>query len=113
MAVWSRPGVSHRRIAMTEAESLPGAVISAIRRGQQFLRVVIGHWASSSVVVGHAAPIGSAWLPPAWHRGPCLARQPAMMRDWRPPRYPLCAAVPSRSRPEVTGCALFREPSAQ
>jgi hypothetical protein len=28
-------------------------------------------WASSSVVVGHAAPIGSAWLLSAWHRGPC------------------------------------------
>ena len=27
--------------------------------------------ASSSVVVGHAAPIGSAWLLSAWHRGPC------------------------------------------
>jgi len=28
-------------------------------------------WASSSVAAGHAAPIGSAWLPSAWHHGPC------------------------------------------
>jgi len=62
-------------------ESLLGAVISAIRRGQQLLRVVIGHLASSSVVVGHAAPIGSAWPPSAWHRGPCPCGHYALPGD--------------------------------
>jgi hypothetical protein len=38
-------------------------------------------WASSSVVVGHAAPIGSAWLPLAWHRGPCPCGHCALPGD--------------------------------
>ena len=62
-------------------ESLPGAVISAIRRGQQLLRVVTGHRARSSVAAGHAAPIGSAWLPSAWHRGPCPCGHYALPGD--------------------------------
>ena len=64
-----------------DPESLPGAVISAIRRGQQLLRVVTGHLASSSVVAGHAAPIGSAWPPSAWHRGPCPCGHYALPGD--------------------------------
>ncbi len=38
-------------------------------------------WASSSVVVGHAAPIGSAWLLSAWHRGPCPCGRYALPGD--------------------------------
>jgi len=38
-------------------------------------------WASSSVVVGLAAPIGSAWLPSAWHRGPCPCGHYALPGD--------------------------------
>jgi hypothetical protein len=38
-------------------------------------------WASSSVVVGHPAPIGSAWLPSAWHRGPCPCGHYALPGD--------------------------------
>ena len=38
-------------------------------------------WASSSVVVGHAAPIGSAWLLSAWHRGPCPCGHYALPGD--------------------------------
>jgi len=37
--------------------------------------------ASSSVVVGHAAPTGSAWLPSAWHRGPCPCGHCALPGD--------------------------------
>jgi hypothetical protein len=76
----ARPGPGQPGRSATP-ESLLGAVISAIRRGQQLLRVVIGHLASSSVVVGHAAPICSAWPPSAWHRGPCPCGHCALPGD--------------------------------
>jgi hypothetical protein len=40
-----------------------------------------GTWASSSVAAGHAAPIGSAWPPSAWHRGPCPCGHYALPGD--------------------------------
>ena len=78
------PGAARVLVSLTGTltpESLLAAVISAIGRGQQLLRVVIGHLASSSVVAGHAAPIGSAWPPSAWHRGPCPCGHYALPGD--------------------------------
>jgi hypothetical protein len=49
--------------------------------GSSFSASLSDSWASSSVVVGHAAPIGSAWPPSAWHRGPCPCGHYALPGD--------------------------------
>jgi len=55
-----------------------------------------GTWASASVVAGLAAPIGSAWLPSAWHRGPCPCGHYALPGDaaWNHAAYYRHVAAP-------------------
>ncbi len=77
------------RLADLSAHPASAATACVIVVLMTFLNAVTGSssaslsdtWASSSVVVGHAAPIGSAWPPLAWHRGPCPCGHYALPGD--------------------------------
>ncbi len=67
---WPAPQAALDRILSRYAPATP-APFSNAATGSSSSASLSDTWASSSVVVGHAAPIGSAWLLSAWHRGPC------------------------------------------